>query len=213
MMVRPGPTAITSPVESTAATSGWSDFQLTLPGGTARAVLPQRAGLDHQALARQEGRGAGLERQDGCPGRAGGPPCHRCPGPVMRMAVDARRPWTRASTFARPGLTPTTAPVLADLGDQRVGAPESEAGIGDEVALAVVGRGEEGLPLPPTARVIVSGVTCTSATVWARSGAARARRQPRRGTGGRSADEAGARERPHRSVRMESHRVVASGMG
>ena len=37
--------------------------------------------------------------------------------------------------------------LLPHLGDQRVGAPESEAGVGDEISLAVVGGGEEGLPL------------------------------------------------------------------
>ena len=52
------------------------------------------------------------------------------PVPVMRTAIDARRPCTRASTLASPGAHPQDGAVPRHLGDECIGAPEGEAAPG-----------------------------------------------------------------------------------
>jgi hypothetical protein len=108
-------TPVTSPVESTAATSGWSDFQLIRPGGTGVPSSRNTRGSMTRRSPGKRVKEAGWSVRSVPPG--GGRPVSAAglAVPVMRIAIDARRPWTRASTFARPGLTPTTAPSLPTL--------------------------------------------------------------------------------------------------
>ena len=69
-MLFPGVTPTTSPVLSTVATSGLSDFQSPVPTAQRRPVLVQRLGRDQDGLAReQHGRGR-IEREQ----RSGRPP-------------------------------------------------------------------------------------------------------------------------------------------
>ncbi len=114
MMLFPTATATTWPEVSTSATSGLSDFQVTFPGvgegvassrsawGVTRIVSPGRRMMD-----------AGSRVSTDPGGSEGWPfPALLAPVPVMRTAIEARFPWSRASTLARPGLTPSTEPSL-----------------------------------------------------------------------------------------------------
>ena len=70
----------------------------------------------------------------------------------MSTASEARLPWTRASTLASPGATPRTVPsfdtrAMAVSELQKVNLAD-----GDEVALPVVGRGEDRLLLADAER-------------------------------------------------------------
>ena len=108
----------------------------------------QRQRGDADGLAREQHGGRRIEGENGSTEL----PRSRLPPPVISTASDARFPWTRASTLARPGATPCTVPSRDDPGDGRVRAPEGELGRGDEVALAVVGRGEDRLALADAER-------------------------------------------------------------
>ncbi len=148
-MVRPTPVPVTSPPESTRATSGLRDLIVTLPIETGvpssfkawariRAVSP---GIKVSA-------GGSRVRTDAVDARvpAGSPGAL----PVMSTARDARFPCDRASILARPGFMPTTVPSFLTCGDQTVRAPEGEFGGGNEVASRVEGGGKERLFLAYT---------------------------------------------------------------
>ena len=150
MIVRPSAIAVTSPELSTAAMSGRSDFQVTAPGspvlplsvtacGTSRPVSPGRSRSEAGSKV-----SVTPARRAVVPGAGSGSP-----------VGSGHQHGQRAAAGLGPGLDPRQAgrqpdhdAVRLDPGDGRVRATESEAGIGDEVALPIEGSGENGLLLP-----------------------------------------------------------------
>ena len=139
-MLLPGATATTRPVLSTVATSGLSDFHTTRASGSGVPSSRSACGVIRTLSPGKQDRGGRVQRQ-----RRRRPPTAL--PPVTSTASDARLPCSRASTLASPGATPSTRAALRHAGDRRVRAPEDELGGRDDVALAVVRRGEDGLLL------------------------------------------------------------------
>ena len=105
-MLLPGATPITTPAVSTPATSGLSDFQITLPTG---AVVPSSRSPCGVRRAVSPGRSIAVAGSSVRTVPTEAPPFGPVP-PVMSTARDARFPCTRASTLANPGATPWTVP-------------------------------------------------------------------------------------------------------
>ncbi len=113
MMVRPSAIAVTSPLLSTVASSGRSDFQVTAPGSPAVPLSVTACGISRAVSPGRRRRDAGSNVRVTPSIRGAVPP----PGvgvdgspPVTGTATEPRRVCPRASTRARPGARPTTTP-------------------------------------------------------------------------------------------------------
>ncbi len=138
-MLLPGATATTRPVLSTVATSGLSDFHTTRASGSGVPSSRSACGEIKTLSPGKRTAVVGIQRQrHATPDGVAAGDQH---GERRALALQPRL------DLGEPGGDAQHAAALRHARDGRVRAPEDELGGRDDVALAVVGRGEDGLLL------------------------------------------------------------------